>query len=104
MKNDIVNARLFLSRVVGRDTEKLNESEITRAVIETVAENSVDGIMSVLFFAGLGQVINANYGAYICVWLFKAASTLDSMTGYESFGSYGKAGAKLDDALNFLQD
>lgn len=102
MRHDIINARLFLSRVVGRDTEKLNESEITRAVIETIAENSVDGIMSMLFFAAIGQVINANYGACISVWLFKAASTLDSMIGYESLGAYGMPSAKLDDALNFL--
>ena len=102
MKNDLAGARNYLSRVVGRDTETLSESEISRAVIETIAENSVDGVMSVLFFAAVGQVIDAEYGACVSVWLFKAASTLDSMVGYESLGSYGTANARLDDALNFL--
>ena len=102
IRGDVKSARVNLARVVGRDTENLTESEISRAVIETIAENSVDGVISVLFFAGLGQVLDANYGAYLAVWVFKAASTLDSMIGYERFGSYGKPSARLDDALNFL--
>ena len=102
LRNDLPNARAYLARVVGRDTQNLDEAEITRAVVETIAENSIDGVMSVLFFAGLGQVMNADYGACMCVWLFKATSTLDSMVGYESFGRYGTASARLDDALNFI--
>ena len=102
MNGDIVGARESLSRVVGRDTERLSENGICCAVIETIAENSVDGVMSVLFFAGLGQVINAEYGACVGVWVFKAVSTLDSMVGYESLGRYGTASARLDDAMNFL--
>ena len=102
MRHDVKSAREYLSRVVGRDTEKLNESEIARAVIETIAENSIDGVMSVLFFAALGQVLNPDYGACVMVWLFKAASTLDSMAGYESLGAYGWMSARLDDVLNFI--
>ena len=102
LKHDLTNARQYLSRVVGRDTETLSELEITRAVIETIAENAIDGVMSVLFFAGLGQVLNGEYGACVCVWVFKAASTLDSMVGYESLGKYGTPSARLDDALNFI--
>ena len=102
LRHDVESARESLSRVVGRDTENLNETEITRAVIETIAENSVDGVMSVIFFAGLGQVLNADYGACVLVWLFKAASTLDSMAGYESFGRYGTPSARLDDIMNFI--
>lgn len=102
MNQDIESSRKFLSRVVGRDTGNMNEHEITRAVIETIAENSVDGIISVIFFAALGYVLNHSYGMALSVWLFKAASTLDSMTGYESYGKFGKASARLDDILNFI--
>ncbi|MBQ3395820.1 MAG: cobalamin biosynthesis protein CobD [Synergistaceae bacterium] len=102
MNHDIESSRKFLSRVVGRDTENMNEHEITRAVIETIAENSVDGIMSLMFFAALGYALNRSYGMALSVWLFKAASTLDSMTGYECYHEFGKAGARLDDILNFI--
>ena len=102
MTHDIDGARKFLSFVVGRDTENLNEAEISRAVIETVAENSVDGVMSVIFFAALGHVVNDCYGMCVSVWLFKSASTLDSMLGYESFGKFGTPLARLDDILNFI--
>lgn len=102
LRHDVNSARAYLSRVVGRDTEPLTEPEIVRAVIETVAENSIDGVMSVMFYAALGQVVAGEAGMCVSVWLFKAASTLDSMTGYESYGAYGTPGARLDDALNFL--
>lgn len=102
LAHDLKGAREAVSRVVGRDTERLTESEIVRAVIETIAENSIDGVMSVMFFAALGQALNPDYGAAICVWLFKAASTLDSMIGYEYLHEFGKASARLDDILNFV--
>ena len=102
MQDNINEARKFLSFVVGRDVDNLSESEIVRAVIETISENSIDGVMSVMFFAGLGHVINNSFGACLFVWLFKAASTLDSMIGYEKFQEFGKFAARLDDALNFI--
>ena len=102
MQNNINEARKFLSFVVGRDTQNLTEREIVSAVIETISENSIDGVISVMFFAGLGQVINNSFGACLFVWLFKAASTLDSMIGYEKFQEFGKCAARLDDALNFI--
>ena len=102
IRHDVKEAREYLSRVVGRDTENLSEQEISRAVIETIGENSIDGVMSVLFFAALGQVLNHDYGAYVMVWVFKAVSTLDSMAGYESLGWYGWTSARLDDAMNFF--
>ena len=55
LKNNLDEARKFLSFVVGRDTEKLNAAEIICAVIETISENSVDGVISVIFFAALGN-------------------------------------------------
>ena len=102
IRDDLINARKFLSYVVGRDTDALDSQEITSATIETIAENSIDGIISVMFFAFVGYVINHDYGMGVCVWIFKAASTLDSMIGYESYHEFGKTSAKLDDALNFL--
>ena len=101
-KNDLPNARKYLAHVVGRDTQNLTQPEISRAAIETIAENAIDGVMSVLFFAGVGQVLETNYGACVCVWAFKAVSTLDSMVGYEALGSYGAPSARLDDAVNFI--
>ena len=102
LKHDITNARAYLARVVGRDTERLSEREIVRAVIETIGENAIDGVISVMFWAWAGQVLNAEWGAYVAVWVFKASSTLDSMAGYESLGAFGWPSARLDDALNFL--
>ena len=100
--HDIARARVYLSYVVGRDTKNLNETEIVRAVIETIAENSVDGVMSVIFFAAVGNAVNPSWGMGVFVWLFKAVSTLDSMLGYESMGKFGTASARLDDMMNFL--
>ena len=102
MRKNFPEARKYLSFVVGRDTQNLNETEILRALIETIAENSVDGVFSVMFFAIIGQFINASYGMALCVWIFKVASTLDSMIGYETFHEFGTASARLDDILNFL--
>ena len=102
MNHDVEGARKSLSFVVGRDTENLNEAGITRAVIETVAENSVDGVMSVIFFAAVGYAVSQTWGMCIAVWLFKSASTLDSMLGYESLGRFGTPSARLDDILNFI--
>ncbi|MBQ3456181.1 MAG: cobalamin biosynthesis protein CobD, partial [Synergistaceae bacterium] len=102
MNHDIEGARKSLSFVVGRDTDNLDEAGITRAVIETVAENSVDGVMSVIFFAVIGHIVNHSWGMCVSVWLFKSASTLDSMLGYESLGKFGTPSARLDDILNFI--
>ena len=100
--HDIQSARRYLSYVVGRDTGNLNETDIVRAVIETIAENSVDGVMSVIFFAAVGNAVNSSWGMGVFVWIFKAASTLGSMLGYENMGKFGTPSARLDDILNFL--
>ncbi len=72
----IKDARKKLSLIVGRDTQVLNQDEIIRATVETVAENSVDGIISPLFYAALG-------GAPLAI-AYKAINTLDSMIGYKN--------------------
>ncbi|MBI2877406.1 MAG: cobalamin biosynthesis protein CobD [Candidatus Tectomicrobia bacterium] len=82
--------------LVGRDTQNLDEREITRATVETVAENLVDGVISPLFYAFLG-------GAPLAL-AYKAVSTLDSMVGYKSprYLRFGWASARLDDLANYL--
>jgi len=92
----IKDARKKLSLIVGRDTQVLNEDEIIRATVETVAENSVDGIISPLFYAALG-------GAPLAL-AYKAISTLDSMVGYknERYLYFGWFSAKLDDVANYV--
>ncbi|WP_416137428.1 adenosylcobinamide-phosphate synthase CbiB [Halomonas sp. HK25] len=93
---DLPAARRALSMIVGRDTDGLAEPEIARGAVETVAENTVDGITAPLFFALLG-------GAPLAL-AYKAVNTLDSMVGYRSerFRHFGRASARLDDAANWL--
>ncbi len=93
---DLQTARHYLSWIVGRDTDQLDEAEIWRALVETVAENSSDGIVAPLFWLTLGGPIAA--------MAFKAVSTLDSMVGYknERYLQLGWASARMDDLLNFI--
>jgi adenosylcobinamide-phosphate synthase len=93
---DIINARKQVSRIVGRDTQDLNEQGIARATIESVSENSVDGIIAPLFYAVLG-------GAPLAM-AYKAINTLDSMVGYKDdrYREFGWFSARLDDAANFI--
>jgi adenosylcobinamide-phosphate synthase len=94
--DDLPLARTRLSRIVGRDTAALDANEISRALIETLAESASDGILSPLFFLALGGVPLA--------MAFKAVSTLDSMIGHADtrYLYFGKAAARLDDAANLV--
>jgi adenosylcobinamide-phosphate synthase len=93
---DISLARRRLARIVGRDTESLDIHEISRAVIETVAESASDGVIAPLFYMSLGGVPLAI--------AYKAVNTLDSMIGHadDRYLYFGKAAARLDDAANFV--
>ena len=93
---DLPEARTKLSWIVGRDTDKLNESEIARGAVETVSENTADGVTSPLFWAFLLGAPG--------LWLYKAVNTLDSMIGYkdERYEKFGKFSARADDVLNFI--
>ncbi|MDR2394550.1 MAG: adenosylcobinamide-phosphate synthase CbiB [Treponema sp.] len=93
---DLEGARFAVSRIVGRDTERLDEAGVTRATVETVAENTSDGVGAPLFYMALGG------GAAAC--FYKAANTMDSMVGYKNnrYIHFGCAAARLDDVLNFL--
>lgn len=96
ISGDIGTARLKLSYIVGRDTENLEETEIWRALVETVAENSSDGIIAPLFWLATGGPVAA--------MKYKAVSTLDSMVGYKNdrYIEFGWASARMDDLLNFI--
>ncbi len=100
---DLVEARTRLSRYVGRDTEKLTEPEILRAVLETVAENATDGVLAPLFYAIVGSFIPSVGSAPLAI-AYKAASTLDSMVGYREapYTDLGWFSAKTDDVLTWL--
>jgi adenosylcobinamide-phosphate synthase len=93
---DWVVARQRLSRIVGRDTQDLTPEEIYRACIETIAENTTDGVVAPLFYAALLGPIG--------MWLYKAINTLDSMVGYrnERYRRFGWASARADDAVNYV--
>jgi adenosylcobinamide-phosphate synthase len=100
--HNLSEARLRLSRYVGRDTAQLSEPEILRAVLETVAENGVDGVMAPLFWAIVGAL--TPIGPVPFAMAYKAVSTLDSMVGYIAppYTHLGWCSAKLDDVLTYL--
>ena len=102
-QEDLIEARLRLSRYVGRDTENLSESEILRALLETVGENAVDGVTAPLFYAILGSFI-PGLGVLPLALAYKAASTLDSMVGYrrEPYTDLGWFSAQLEDRLTWF--
>ena len=95
-ENDLMKARKALSLIVGRDTANLSQEQIVRACVETVAEGSVDGVLSPLFYAFVGGPSAA--------MAYKAVNTLDSMVGYkdEKYLRFGWASARLDDLANYI--
>jgi adenosylcobinamide-phosphate synthase len=95
-KGDTPSAREALSHIVGRQTLELGEEEVIRATVETVAENTSDGVIAPLFYLFLGGVPLA--------MAYKAVNTLDSMVGYKNgrYRDFGWASARLDDILNFI--
>ena len=100
-RGDLEKARTELSYLVGRDTDGLTQSEITRGVVETVAENTVDGVLAPLFY----MICGAPFGLSVHFAIFyKLVNTLDSMVGYKQapYTEIGFASAKLDDLLNFI--
>lgn len=92
----LAEARKAVGRIVGRDTAELGDAGVTRAAVETVAENFSDGEIAPLFYMLIG-------GAPLAL-AYKAVNTMDSMVGYknEDYIDFGRAAAKLDDAANFL--
>ena len=95
-QDDLPRARRLLQMVVGRETDQLDQRQVLRAVIETIAENLSDGVIAPLFFLAIG---GPSLG-----WAYKAVNTLDSMIGYknEKYRDLGWAAARLDDLANLI--
>ncbi|MGN0335551.1 MAG: adenosylcobinamide-phosphate synthase CbiB [Lachnospiraceae bacterium] len=95
-ENDTEGARWAVSMIVGRDTKNLTSEGIVKAAVETVAENTSDGIFAPMFYMILGGPVLG--------WIYKAVNTMDSMVGYknEKYLYFGRCAAKLDDVLNFI--
>lgn len=95
-KGDLTGARRAVSRIVGRDTAELTEEGVTKAAVETVAENFSDGVLAPLFYMLIG-------GAPLAM-VYKSINTMDSMVGYKNrkYLYFGRGAAKLDDAANYL--
>jgi adenosylcobinamide-phosphate synthase len=93
---DLAGARWAVSRIVGRDTAGLDAGGVARAAVETVAENTADGVIAPLWYLALG---GAALGCF-----YKAVNTMDSMVGYknEKYLHFGRTAARLDDVLGFL--
>lgn len=94
--HDLAGAQKAVSMIVGRDTEALSEEGVTKAAVETVAENTSDGVVAPLLFLMIG---GAPLG-----FAYKAINTMDSMLGYkdEKYLYIGRAAAKADDLVNFI--
>lgn len=95
-EDDTEGARRAVSMIVGRDTAELDKNGIIRAAVETVAENTSDGVIAPMFYMALAGPA----GAYF----YKSVNTMDSMIGYRNdrYEYFGKCAARLDDALNFV--
>lgn len=95
-EGDIEKARKAVSMIVGRDTAVLDRDGIARAAVETVAENTSDGVIAPFFF----MAVFGSAGGFF----YKAVNTMDSMVGYknETYLLFGRAAAKMDDAVNWL--
>jgi adenosylcobinamide-phosphate synthase len=93
---DTEKARKAVSMIVGRDTQCLDESGIIKAAVETVAENTSDGVTAPIMYMSLGGAV---FG-----FIYKAVNTMDSMIGYKNdkYINLGRFAAKLDDAFNFI--
>lgn len=95
-ESDLPGARRAVSMIVGRDTEKLTEEGVTKAAVETVAENTSDGVTAPLIYMMIG---GAPLG-----FLYKAVNTMDSMLGYKNdrYLYFGRIPAKMDDIFNYI--
>mgnify|MGYP000550398242 FL=1 len=95
-KGDLESARKAVSRIVGRDTQALTAQGVTKAAVETVAENFSDGVVAPLFYLMIGGVPLG--------MMYKAVNTMDSMVGYKNdrYLHFGRYAAKLDDVANYL--
>ncbi|WP_374111103.1 adenosylcobinamide-phosphate synthase CbiB [uncultured Fusobacterium sp.] len=106
VEGDMEKAKKELSYLVSRDTENMNVVQITRSVLETISENSVDGVIAPMFFAFLGSLFSIDGVSLALPFAmgYKAINTLDSMVGYknEKYMNFGTVSARIDDIANFI--
>ncbi len=95
-ENDIEKSRKAVSMIVGRDTQFLDFEEVIKATIETVAENTSDGVTAPVFYM--------SFGGAVLGFFYKSVNTMDSMVGYknEKYKDFGRFSAKFDDVLNYI--
>ena len=95
-KQDLEASRKAVSMIVGRDTENLTIEGVTKATVETIAENTSDGTLAPMFYMFIGGPVLG--------WFYKAVNTMDSMVGYknEKYLNFGRYAAKFDDVMNFI--
>ena len=95
-KHDLQGSRHAVSMIVGRDTEVLDETGVTKAAVETVAENTSDGVIAPMFYMAIG-------GAFLG-WMYKSVNTMDSMVAYKNdrYLYFGRIPAYLDDIANYI--
>ncbi len=95
-EGDLPKARYAVSMIVGRDTDCLDAQGVTKAAVETVAENSSDGVVAPLLFLMIGGAAGG--------FFYKSINTMDSMVGYKNdkYRYFGTFAAKLDDVVNFF--
>ena len=103
-RNDLEGARRAVSMIVGRQTAALDADGVARACVESVAENLTDGVLSTLFWAGVGLLLFGCPGAAALAVLHRSVNVLDAMWGKknETYIRFGTLAARLDDALNFV--
>ena len=96
VKPDLKGARYAVSMIVGRDTENLTEEGVAKAAVETVAENTSDGIIAPMLFMAIGGAVGG--------FFYKSVNTMDSMVGYKNdrYLYLGRCAAKFDDVLNYI--
>ena len=95
-KHDLAGSRKAVSMIVGRDTNVLDEAGVTKATVETVAENTSDGVIAPMFYMVIG-------GAFLG-WMYKSINTMDSMVAYKNdrYRYFGRIPAYLDDVVNYI--
>ena len=95
-ENGLEEGRKAVSMIVGRDVSRLDEAGVIKAAVETVAENTSDGVIAPLFYMAIGGPVLG--------WVYKAINTMDSMVGYknETYLYFGRAAARLDDLVNYI--
>lgn len=106
VEGDMEKAKKELSYLVSRDTGNMDVTQITRSVLETISENTVDGVIAPMFFAFLGSFFSVEVVSLALPFAmgYKAINTLDSMVGYknERYMDFGMISAKIDDVANFI--